>query len=105
MQIIIYFLCVLLLLKIIYNLTIPYTLLRSKNSKKGISFMPYLEFFLLVIAVILALFVDNTNILFNAGKLILIGIGLIVASYLHFVIVMMIGGWIISKKGKGRVRI
>lgn len=97
MRFIIYVLCGLFALKIVYNLTVPYTLLRCKKDEEGISTMPYVEAFLLLLAVILALFVDGNDFLLHAGKLSLVGIGLIVASYLHFVVVAMIGGWIISK--------
>lgn len=64
--------------------------------------MPYIELLCLLLTVIFALFVDDSNILLNAGELALIGGGLVVASYLHFVVVMMIGGWLLSKKDSAR---
>ena len=60
--------------------------------------MPFIELLFLLLAIISALFVDNTNALLNAGELALIGVGLVVASYLHLFVVMMIGGWLLSKK-------
>ena len=103
MTVVMNILLALLLLKSVYNLTIPYSLLAKmrRNEKGGISFMPYLEVALitsmLVLSIASAAMSSQPSTFFYFG----IGLGVIIFSYLHLFIVMVIGGSIISK-GKSK---
>ena len=100
MIIVVYILLALLALKCLYNLTIPYTLLgkMSKDDKSGISFMPYLDAFLLVMLIAFSCFAGGNLLVSNPKKVTLYGIGAVAASYLHLVLVMIVGGWLLSRK-------
>jgi len=87
-------------LKVVYNLAVPYELLRRQDEKAGISVMVYLEFILLILAVIVSCFVKTTSGIITPGKVALAGIVVILGSYVHFVLVMMTGGWLICRKKK-----
>ena len=100
MNIVIYVLLTLLALKCLYNLTIPYTLLwkMSKDDKGGISFMPYVDAFLLVMAIALSFFSGGHSFVSDPKKVTLYGFSAVVASYVHLVLVMIVGGWLVSRK-------
>jgi len=100
MSIIIYILLALLALKCLYNLTIPYTLLgkMSRDDKGGISFMPYLEAILIVMVIALSFSVGGDSFVSDPKKITLYGLGAVAASYLHLVLVMIVGGWLLSRK-------
>lgn len=97
MTIAVYILLVLLALKCVYNLTVPYSLLR-KQEGEGISFMPYVELLLLLLAVV-ASFLARSDSWGSRPKIVGIVAGsAVVGSYLHFVLVMVLGGWLSSRK-------
>lgn len=99
MNIVVYILLVLLALKCVYNLTVPYSLLRMQEGH-GISFMPYFELILLVFIVVASLFTNFASWVSQPMTVAVIGVVMIVASYLHFVLVMIIRGWILSRRTK-----
>ena len=100
MAIVVYILLALLALKCLYNLTIPYTLLgkMSRDDKGGISFMPYVDAFLLVMGIALSFFAGGNSFVSDPKKVTLYGLGAVAASYLHLVLVMIVGGWLLSRK-------
>lgn len=97
MTVIVYILLVLLALKCMYNLTLPYTLLRKKEGE-GISFMPYIELLLLALAVAASVAAGGSSWTSQWKVVGLVAGALVVGSYLHFVLVMLVGGWFLSRK-------
>jgi hypothetical protein len=97
MTIVVHILLGLLGLKCVYNLTVPYALLRKEDGK-GISFMPYLELLLLVLAVAASFLVSAGSWTSQPKVVGIVAGGLVVGSYIHFVIVMAVGGWLLSQK-------
>jgi hypothetical protein len=97
MTIIAYVLLVLLTMKCMYNLIVPYALLR-KQEGEGISFMPYVELLLLVLAVTVSVFANSDSWGSSPTVVGIVAGGVVVGSYLHFVLVMMVGGWLSLRK-------
>lgn len=94
---VVYFLLALLVLKCVYNLTVPYSLLRKREGD-GISFMPYIELILLVLVIAVS-FLARSDSWGSQPKVVgIVAGGVVVGSYLHFVLVMMVGGWFLSRK-------
>jgi hypothetical protein len=93
----VHILFVLLTLKCVYNLTVPYTLLRKKEGE-GVSFMPYIELLLVVLAVAASFPASGGSWASHPRIVGTIAGGMVVGSYLHFVLVMLVGGWFLSRK-------
>ncbi len=74
-------------------MTVPYLLLRHGNEKKGISIMILSEWFLAGFIVIISLIKGADGGFFRPIVVGSVAIGSIIVSYLHFVTVMLIGGW------------
>lgn len=92
----------LFLLKIIWNLTIPYALAirlwRNRNADTvSTSLMSFIEVVLLGIVTVLSLFDIDSFESWTVGKTLLVGGGIIAASYAHFFIAGFVLGWIGSK--------
>lgn len=97
MTIIVYILFILLVVKCVFNLTLPYALLRKKEGE-SISFMPYIELFLLVLVIAVSS-AENSDSWTSQPKVVgFVAVALVVGSYLHFVLVMLVGGWFLSRK-------
>lgn len=80
----------LLVIKIVWNFILPYGLtwnyLKSSGERNGTSLMPYWELATFVLWLLLAV-ISRSNIwILNIRGVIIIGISLIVGSYLHMVI-------------------
>jgi hypothetical protein len=97
MTIIVYILLVLLGLKCMLNLTLPYALLRKKQGE-GVSFMPYVELVLLPVVVAISFAADGVSWVSRPKVVGIIAGAMVVGSYLHFVLVMFVGGWFLSRK-------
>lgn len=97
MTTVIYFLFVLLVLKCLYNLTVPYSLLRKRKGE-GISFMPYIELILLVLVIVASCLARSDSWGSQPKVVGIVAGGIVLCSYLHFVLVMMVGGWFLSRK-------
>lgn len=92
-------------LKLISNLGVPYELLRTAkldgfDRRSGISLMPEVEVFLLGVGLFLSLF-SSGDAFFTKPLFLMVWGGLaIVFSYVHMFLVMMIGGWMITRNSK-----
>lgn len=91
--------CVLLLLgiKLLYNLSVPYQLLARQDENKGISVMVIVEWILLALALVLSFWFKPDSSFLQFRSLLIVGAGSIAATYLHFVAVMLVGGWLSSR--------
>lgn len=93
---------VLFSVKILWNLTIPYTMATCPAidgaRTRGISLMPYLEVALLGVVVGLAALKTDSRWPWDAGRTAWFGLAIIVASYVHLVAAGAIVGWITSKR-------
>lgn len=94
-------------LKIVWNLLVPYALalqlLKSEAERsKSTSVMPYLEIGLVCLAVLIAAIIPGSQWFQSAGKVALIGFGLIAASFIHFIVIGMLGGALASALDKRR---
>ncbi len=97
MIIIVYILLILLAMKCVFNITLPYALLRKKEGE-GISFMPYIEFLLLALVVATSFTAGGDSWTAQPKVVGFVAGALVVFSYLHFVLVMLVGGWFLSRK-------
>lgn len=97
MTVIFFAICGLFFLKVIYNFSIPYTLLHRQNEKAGVSIMIYWEILLLILGVV-ACFAKSAPDGVTPARVALTGTIIIVSSYVHFILVMMVGGLLIRKK-------
>jgi hypothetical protein len=93
---------VLFLLKIFWNLTVPYVLAaRSFDTDDeragGISLMPIVELVLLGIIILLACIGGGLFRTWGIGTTALIGATIVVASYGHLVVAGVIAGWLAKK--------
>lgn len=96
-------------LKIAWNLLVPYALawqlLKSGAERsESTSVMPYVEIGLMCIAVLIAAIIPGSQWFQSAGKVALIGFGLIAASWIHFFVIGMLGGALASAIDKRRER-
>ena len=91
MAIVAYGLLFLLTIKCVYNLAVPYLLLKKKEGE-GISFMPYVEMLLLLFVVIVSVLGGGESLKTAS----IVASGVVVISYLHFVLVMVVGGWFLK---------
>lgn len=85
-------------LKILWNIAVPYAVaVRAFKSKPGqaksISLMPFVEMVLLLAAVVLSVF-RSLAWPWNSLGVTLIGMGMVVASYVHMVVAGSVAGWI-----------
>lgn len=103
MNILIWLVLVLMACKLVWNLGVPYRLLnglrlhKKGEPKRGISLSLEVEIILLLIATVLA-WLSNGDVWINSpGKIFAFGLVAILISYLHFFIVGMIGGWLITR--------
>jgi hypothetical protein len=105
MSIIIWILLALLSLKVIWNFCVPYMLLQSSidpktGKSRGISLSLGIEASLLIFSLILSWF-SNGNSFVNQPLFVLAyGGGAILASYMHFFVAGMIGGWFVTRSRK-----
>jgi len=96
----------LFLMKILWNLTVPYALAArafgTKQSRaSGISLIPGVEAVLLTVAVLLSL-VRGAAWPWNPGGVALIGMAMIIGSYVHLVVAGAIAGWA-ARRLRGRM--
>lgn len=89
-------------IKIIWNLGVPYVLLSRPLDTKtgrssGISMATSVELFFLVLAVGLSALATGDTWLHSPLKVAFYGVLAIIGSYIHLVIVGIIGGWIVSR--------
>ena len=64
--------------------------------------MPYLDVVLLVMVMAFSFCTGRNSFVSDTKKIALCGFGAVVATYLHLVSVMVVGGWLLTrKKGKG----
>jgi uncharacterized membrane protein YuzA (DUF378 family) len=102
MTLIIYMLIGLLAAKVIWNLSVPYRLLSrlrlhvKGQPKNGISLSLEIEIILLLIILFLSWFSTGLMWKNHTNLVLIICGGSILFSYIHFFIVGMIGGWIIT---------
>ena len=95
-------------LKIIWNLTVPYRLLgRLKKYEKGqeregISLSPGIEIFLLLLAIFLSWLSNGNEFINRPFRVLALAGGALLASYVHFFVVGMIGGWLVANFFKKR---
>ena len=90
-------------LKIGWNLRVPYVMLgimrrhRSRDAEpRGVSVLPLVEVPLLVSWITLAAMIDAGFWVYDARIAAVAGIAAVVGSYLHFLIVALLGTWVIS---------
>ena len=101
MTTIIHILLVLLGLKCAFNLTLPYALLRKKEGE-GVSFMPYVELILFPLLVAISFAAGDASWTSRPKVVGMVAGTMVVGSYLHFVLVMLVGGWFLSRKKSQR---
>lgn len=97
-----YIVCAIFLLKIVWNMGIPFSLARKPikdetGETSGISLAPFVEFFLLVVLLMLSFFSKGDSLLDNTIKVGLGGGALIVISYLIMALGGVFLGWLRSK--------
>jgi hypothetical protein len=88
--------CVIAALKCIWTLGLPYAMLRSVE-ERGWSIFPLIELIPLVFAVIISWAIGLTG-WFSPKNLGVAGFVLIALSYFHFVVVLMVAGYIRSRR-------
>ena len=84
--------------KLFYNISIPYKLLKKQDVTMGISVMVVVEWLLLVAALILSFLVEPEATWLRFWPLCGIGIAAILATYVNFAMTMILGGWYINRK-------
>jgi hypothetical protein len=92
----------LFLMKILWNITVPYTLavraFRARGDEsRRISLMPFVELALLGIAAGLSLLGSGSAWSWGIGMTVLLGGAIAVASYVHLVVAGAIAGWVVRK--------
>ncbi|HEX8109190.1 MAG TPA: hypothetical protein VF516_15760 [Kofleriaceae bacterium] len=92
----------LFLMKILWNVTVPYTLavrsFRAKDGEsRGISLLPFVELALLGVAAGLSLTERGSPWSWSIGTTVLVGGAIAVASYVHLIIAGAIAGWVVKK--------
>ena len=93
--------------KILWNIAIAYDVYyrfhKTRKETKKISFMPEVEFILYVVAIIMSFFASDLFWLQTPKQVAIIGILIILASYMHFFLVGASSAFIaflIKKNGK-----
>jgi hypothetical protein len=92
----------LFLMKILWNVTIPYVLavrsLRARDGEsRGISLLPFVEIALLGIAAGLSVIDHGSPWSWSLGTTLLVGGSIAVASYVHLVVAGAVAGWVVKK--------
>lgn len=95
---ILYILLGLLVMKLLYNFAVPYRLLKMQDEKAGISVMFMVEWLLLGMSVVLSAAIKPDIAWLGFWSLCGLGIGAIIASYLNFVLTMIVGGWFKNRR-------
>lgn len=88
----------LFLLKIMWNLLVPYELTRRRfreDGEPGIPLFTVLELLLLTVAVLTSALTGQQDS-FHPWRILVYGLTAILFSYVHLVIVCVLGGWIAS---------
>lgn len=93
------------LLKVVWNLGLPYELLRRRLQKRrgaegGISIFPALEIVSLALAVLLSSLSTGESWLSQPGNVFWWGLALIVSSYLHLIVATFLTGYLVVKPAK-----
>ncbi len=86
----------LVVLKVIWNLCLPYGMIRLKEGE-GVSTFPLIEFVPLMIAILIAWVVGLTG-WFSPKSIGFVGVVLISTSYVHFFVVLMVTGFVRSRQ-------
>jgi Kef-type K+ transport system membrane component KefB len=102
MNIILWLIVGLFCVKIVWNLGVPYVLLRrpiddKTGRSRGVSMATAIEFFFLIVAIGVSACTTGDGWLHQPLKVASYGMAAIIASYLHLVIVGIVGGWLASK--------
>jgi hypothetical protein len=106
MNTIIWILTFFLILKVIWNFSVPYRLIsRLKNHikdtpKQGISLSLGIELFLLTVMVISSYFTSGNSFINKPISLLVCGGSAVLVSYIHFFVAGMIGGWLVTRSRK-----
>ncbi len=95
---VLYIILGLLGMKLLYNLTVPYQLLRKQDETAGISVMVVVEWLLLIVALILSFIINPEAAQLKLWTLAGIGVSAILATYVHFALIMVLGGWFVVRK-------
>ena len=103
LKILLHIILVLFLLKIAVNVATPYVLLgrlykTKKEQTDGVSLMPAVEIALLVALLLVGAFVDDDGFFYEAGSAAVFGVACVVLSYVHLVVVGLLGGRMLSKR-------
>ncbi len=106
MSLVVWIILSFLLLKVIWNLGVPYQLLvRLKNYnegdiKPGISLSLEVEIILLLFVMFFSWLSNGDSLINKPLHVLAYAGGLVLFSYAHFFIVGMVGGWLITYKSK-----
>lgn len=92
----------LFLLKIFWNVTVPYMLavrsFRTKDGEsRGISLLPFVELALLGISAGLSLTEHGSPWSWSIGTTLLVGGAITVASYAHLIVAGAVAAWVVKK--------
>lgn len=89
----------LVLLKVIWNLGLPYAMIRARGKRHGWSIFELVEVIPLLLAAGLACILAEQGIL-SARNILIVGFAAIGLSYAHLLLVGFVAGWIIyGRKG------
>lgn len=69
----------------------------SRCAKKGISFSPEIEILLLLVVMVISLFSTGDAWVNSPLKVLMMGSAVIVGFYIHFLLVGIIGGWLVTR--------
>ena len=96
-----YLVTTLFVLKVLWNLTLPYVLAWRRyrgpgRANSGISLIPYLEIVLLIIATCVAALSHGPGWLHRPGRVAIWGGAVILLSYVHLAVAGVAAGWLVS---------
>lgn len=94
--IIVFLMLLVVWLKILWNILLPYGMIRQKEIR-SVSTFPLIEIFPFVIAILLA-WACTLKGWFSATNIAIFTSILIILSYMHFVLVLMVAGYVRSKR-------
>lgn len=100
MSLLLWALSVPFLLKIGYNLVLPYDMLRRlhqdpETKDVAVSLMPGVEWFFFLLVAVVSFFADQNGV-FQFPRILWIGGGLIVGSYIHMAAIGFLGGLLMA---------